>query len=879
MMEHDARASMPQDNAAPTHAGTSWVRTLNSAQLQRIKDGRRLAETKLRHVEESLQRLRKQQEWLRRHKQLQMELDQQKSLLFQCSKRQAALDAEARLLARHEQVEGVIKKVIRQDILERMSDYNTSEQGQQEQEARRLMHRQDELVNQKRQAADRRKQSEECFSAIQDGTFQACRLEGAREATEAEIQHLSEMRDKVVRASETIAGEIRKHSAELEVLAQELGRHRAGRQSMEMHEPMLMHAESVLLRLDMLLESKELQEDMLAQKQEVARTQQEENQTLSRLYAQYRDITSQAETLEAELQMHRSSTKGQDSYAMQEHAMRLKAKGQMLLSAESLWERIAAGYNAIEEKQVRLDELRLHIEHTEARVKALEEEAGKAQRISREKEYTYLLSKGQNVVQLRAGLHEGTACSVCGARHHPYHCDTMLEQSKLIGDFKTDYELLEAEAQGKQKQLEELRVNLAESKGERKGVEEALENLRSRQSEDVKEWGVFAPLDRSFRDCTSSTNQEARKAMIRQLRENTSRNSELAQKELDAFNFHHAQIASLSESLQQLEQRKDELSTRLEEVNTACQVMAGRAERLQERIDKERKRYSRIYEQTDKAITITDWLREWRDSPEGLKGRIQQMASAWETINRQIGREEQEWHTEQTVLEELARRQEAVSQWADALQKRIEACRTRAGEDSVSIMRLAGKDDPRAPFREAYKQFLQALSEEAQASRDAEQVQSMADRARGKSDFCTQLEQEHAAMLADGRAEIDVWIHNFNTQNSPIQYAELEQMAQDNRDWHQLRARVQESVLQTALCQERVDSLNSRIVSLQAEGGKAGDNEEETLVALAGQQEMLERQRRDITLQIARADIILEAQEHMPCDRETCGQEHGSSRM
>ncbi len=839
---------------------------MNSAQLQRLKESRRLAETKLRHVEESLQRLQKQQEWLRRHKQLQLELRQQKDRLFQCSKRQAALDSEARMLARHEQVEGVLKKVLRLSILEHMSEHNKGEQSLLEQETERLMHRQDELVKQKKQAAEDRKQAEERFAAVHDSTFQACRLEGTREATETEAQHLSETRESVTRAAEAIAEEIQKHRSELEMVTQELERHRAGRQSMEMHEPMLVHAEAILLRLDFLLESKERQEELVARQQEVTRTQQEENQTLARLYTQYREIVSQAETLEAELQMHRDSTKGQDSYTMQERAMTLKAKGQMLLSAESLWKRISAGYSAIEEKEIRLNELRLHIEHTEDSIKTLETEAGKAQRISREKEYTYLLSKGQNVVQLRAGLHEGTACSVCGAKHHPYHCDTMLEQSKLIGDFKTDYELLEAEARGKQKQLEELRIDLAESKGERKAVEAALERLRSRQSEDVREWAIFAPLDRSFHDCTPSTNQEARQAMIRQLKENTSRDGELAQKELGTFNFHHAQIASLSESLQQLEQRKGELSTRLEEVNTACQVVAGRAERLQARIDKERKRYSRIYEQTDKAITITDWLREWRESHEGLKGRIQQMATAWEAVNRQIEGELQEQHTEQAILEELTRRQAAVAQWADTLQKRIEACRTQAGEDTATIARLAGEGDPRTPFRQLYRQFLHTLASEAQVAQEAEQVQGMAARARGKNDFRTQLEQEHASMLAEGRAEVDVWIHNFNAQNSPIQYAELERMTLDDRDWHALRTRVQASALETALCQERVDSLNSRIVNLQAEGGKASDNEEEALVALATQQEQLEQQRREIMLQIARADITLEAQEHMAPD-------------
>ena len=207
-------------------------------------------------------------------------------------------------------------------------------------------------------------------------------------------------------------------------------------------------------------------------------------------------------------------------------------------------------------------------------------------------------------------------------------------------------------------------------------------------------------------------------------------------------------------------------------------------------------------------------------------------------------------------------RQAAVSQWADTLQKRIEACRTQADEYATGIERLAGSGDPRTPFRESYKQFLQAIAEESEVAQEAELVQSQASRARGKSDFRTQLEHSQAEMLAEGRAEVDVWIHNFNAQNSPIQYAELERMMQDDRDWHELRTRIQSSTLETALCQERVDNLNSRIVCLQAEGGKASGDEEEMLASLASQQETLEQQRRDIMLQIARADITLESQEH-----------------
>ena len=170
---------------------------------------------------------------------------------------------------------------------------------------------------------------------------------------------------------------------------------------------------------------------------------------LGRIFSQFQEVEGRMQSLNDEIHVHRGSIKGQNSFALQERAMRLKSRHQMLLSAQSLWNRISTGYNLIEEKSKLLNALRLHIEQVQKNMRELDTEVSRLNRLSDEKRYTYMLSKSQSVIQLRSDLKEGVQCSVCGATHHPYHSDTMLEQSKLIGDFKTEYDLLEAEARGK----------------------------------------------------------------------------------------------------------------------------------------------------------------------------------------------------------------------------------------------------------------------------------------------------------------------------------------------------------------------------------------------------------------------------------------------
>ncbi len=82
---------------------THDIRILNSTQLQRIKDAKRLAETKLQGLEDNLRRLQAQQQWLRRYNQITITLEHEKKRLFELGKQKAVLAKEAAMLERGNQ--------------------------------------------------------------------------------------------------------------------------------------------------------------------------------------------------------------------------------------------------------------------------------------------------------------------------------------------------------------------------------------------------------------------------------------------------------------------------------------------------------------------------------------------------------------------------------------------------------------------------------------------------------------------------------------------------------------------------------------------------------------------------------------------------------
>ncbi len=851
--EQNTFAAPPQPTRNP--------KMLNATQFQRVKEMKRLAETKLNNIEESMEQLRKQQDWLRRYNKLKLELKHEKAHLFELNKLQASMANDIRQLERFEMFESIQGAFQRRDVLEKLTAQNKRSLSILEHESdeiRQAWNKQEKLQT---QMENQRKSAEERLYNIHDLIFHAFTLLGSNQAYEEEIDNLAEFSVKAQEQASMLEGSISETEQRIDVLSEELARHMEERQSMEIHEQMIQHAEKNLLLLDNLQEVEEQRQKTKNLHADALQKQNEENKLLERVFSKYQEVTSEIETLEGELQTHRASILGQDSYKLQERAMQLKSLKQMLISAQSLWHQISVGYNSIDEKTQTLNELRLHIDNTERNIREMEAQVGKLSRLCHEKEQTYLLSKSQNIIHLRSDLKEGVSCSVCGATHHPYHSDTMLDQSKLIGEFKTEYELLSAELRSKQQMLEDLRLDLAENKGRHFSEESSLNAIRIRQNDDVKEWGIYASLSPSFKTCSPSTNLNARMALIRHMIESTADDAEKAQKELDTFNYHMAQISRLGEGLHTLEQQKKELSVRLNEVNTGCQVRAGQVERVAAMMDSESTRFSEVYHHLEEGITIKDWKGIWDKNHEALRQQIMKLTSAWNAVNTLITNEEQELALHKTQHETLTEQLKLLRQYLEQVKNRTENRQTRIDTNNNTIRQTTGEAGPKQLYDEAYQQMENAKQAEKNELDETRKLQHEADYLRGRNEFHIMYGKELSEKLSEEHSRLDIWIRNFNMHHPPVQYSELQEIFSEEKDWVTLRSRVLK-VRQDALrSQIRVDDLNSQFIALQAEGNYHSADNETLQESLAAKMEDLEGNRREVMMQIARLSVALEEHE------------------
>ncbi len=836
-------------------------RILNSTQLQRVKDVKRLAETKLQGLEESLGRLQAQQQWLRRFNETNMALEREKKRLFELGKQKAIYQNDLSMLERYDQFEGihgtyqklaVVKDQIGRDkrglsVLERETEANRQK-----------------MADQEKREGQAREQLRNATTNLQNAFDHVCtayHLTGANESIDAEIQFLLDYQNKIKEEMTVLSSMTAEKEKATAALSGELEKLRSKRQSMEIHENMLKHGEAILLQLRHLEDRAKRRTDVQLKRQQAIKRQNEENELLGKAFGQYQDLVSQTETAEAELSMHRSYIQGQDGLMLQERALQLKGRRGQLRSALSLWKRISTGYESIEEKSKKVTQLRLNIQHLEDNVRQLEDEAGKASRLCKEKEYTYLLSKGQDIIQLRADLKEGVSCSVCGATHHPYHSDTMLDQSKLIGEMKTDYEMLASESNAKAQQLSEMQAELATAKGQLSAEEEALNAIRIRQNEDVQEWKIYADLDPTFIECSESTNLDARTALLRQFIENVSRDAEKAEKELETFTFHQSSIAKISEELQKLEQKKSEVNVRLSELNTGLQVLSREVEQTGIQLESVNKQFTRIYENMQAAITLKDWYSVWQRSPEQLYEQIQKLCTDWFATEQEITTKQAALDVEKTNLEGMKTQLQAFARSLQVISKQAENLEGRKAENQKTYQQIIPERDAKTLHQKHLQSVISAQELYEDEREKMKVIRHDNDIMQGRHDYYLAHIERLEGEQKELNEKLDLWMHAFNLQHPPVQQGELDEVFVDGKDWSKIRSNLKQISTDMLLCQAKVEDLNSRIIALDTEDGRCNTQSPDIQGSIASKQQTLTKQRNDTMMQIARLSVQLEDHE------------------
>ncbi len=830
----------------------------NSARDQRLRDTLRLAQSKLENLEESIKRLRSLQDKLYRHQELDTELEINSKELFILNKEFASMSDEATEMDRFETFESIMAPFLRMQMLETEAEENRRTGNELEQQIRATSNEIERLRKIFSTTKDSVASTEIHHRELCHIADECSQHDGACNILEDIINHLEEelTREEDHKTSlqdhiNAIVNDITNDEKRLEDLNSQ-------RHILQSHEAMLTRIDlllSMLQRLEELATKQKHRNQLYTKNEEEQRRAKEE---LARIINQHNDIDQQIQSLQDETEIHRTNIRGMRSYDVQEKVMTLKSHLLMLGAAHSLWRRISTGYAHIEEKTQLINSLRLEIEHDLKAEQDLTVSVATLKRQVANKEYTLNMSKSQNLISLRADLVEGTACSVCGATHHPYHSDTMQDQYKLISDFRSDYETLSGELQGQERQLAELHDKLTKNLGQQIAEQHNLETIRYRQSEDVKEWRVFAHLDPTFNDCSASTNSDSRMATIRQLLDNTQRDLQVAESILGEFNYHTNQITTLSGKIADLENKKTEVGIRKNETDALCRILAAEGEKIDDLRKLAQEKYHQYYEMLQKDITLPEWFRLWQENPENLYIDLRQMATQWEHINKEIAKTEQALamartkhemyntmlqHCMLTIEKIKDNQRQKKSKYGELHERRNLLLPTMTTSEALDISLNN--------FHKTQKQHQESTEELQKLMLEQQKLEGAYINVRN---IGTSLDNKASAQ----RNLVDLWIRAYNASHPPVQYSELNAVLTQDIDWNAKRKRIRDNRMSTLLQQQKVKAIQAQIVALEVETGPLTPAQlAEKQITTEAQLEQHEAALRDTTMQIAKLKMEL----------------------
>ena len=837
---------------------TSSNTDITSVQHQRLRDSLRLAQSRQQNIEESLKRLRSLQEKLYRHQQLNSDLDINSRELFLLNKEFASISDEATEMDRFETFESIMAPFLRMQMLEAEAEENRRTGMELEQQIRQTSNRIEELRKEFTNSRDNINTAEAQHQELCAIVEECSQHDGACAVIQEQIKRHGDALAKMEDRKNAIDNDIAAQASAIADLDRRLENLNSTMHTLESHEAMLERADLILGMLHRLDElSQNLKQKNILYNRN-AEEQRRAGEELARIIAQNTDIEQQIQTLQDESEIHRTNIRGMQSYDVQERVMKLKSRLLMLAAAQSLWRRISSGYASIEEKTQLINSLRLEIEQDLKTEQELMVSVAMLKRLATDKEYSLNMSKSQSLISLRADLKEGTACSVCGATHHPYHSDTMQDQYKLISDFRSDYEAISGELQGQEKQLAALHDKLTQNLGQQIAEQKNLEAVRLRQSEDVKEWRVFAQLDPTFHDCSASTDSDARMATIRQLLDNAQRDLQGAEAELGEFNYHTTQITNLSGKIAQLEGKKMEISLRTNEAQALCRILAAEGNRLEDSRKLAQDKYHNHYELLQKDVTIPEWFKQWQHNAETLYLDIRQMAHDWKLVGREIAETRKALSEANTKREMLVVMLDRCMQSIEYLKEELRLLRGKHEELHERRQLLL----PHMSTGEALDRSLKVSGNaRAEHARCAETLQETVleqkehegayNHARKAGDI---LDQKASAQ----RNLVDLWIRAYNANHPPVQYNELNAVLTQDIDWNEKRRRIRENRMATSLQQQKVKALQAEIIALEVDTGTLSNSQlTEKQITTETQIEEQEASLREVLMQIARLKIEL----------------------
>ncbi len=524
-----------------------------------------------------------------------------------------------------------------------------------------------------------------------------------------------------------------------------------------------------------------------------------------------------------------------------------KHRQTLLQNARSLWTEIVQGYESLSEHRNVIQRRTGEITAINGELHSAGQELSRTTNNFTRLSQAYTVSLTENIIALRRQLRPGTPCPLCGSSHHPYNTEKEQETGEARAHLQADYEAAKRNNEAAQQQYETLLLRSERLKGEQQTDEVAFQKAKQQQEARTANWGAYAQLDPSFKECSSSVNREARfstidiliEACVQTLTEQEERFKRYEKHEAER-RCHDAEVERLNVETQQAQQRLNDIRTQLE-------VDIAQRDTLQRQLETSNTEHTHLTHELDELLTLPGWN---KSEGEAYQQRISTLFEQWERVNqeRTVCRQQLD-----IVGERLAHADRQVAE----MEKRTNEARAERdhqkemlGQKEDELRRLFGTYTVDQVAEELEREVSQGKAAFEAAERTMTERRTEADTLRGTMKrIATQLitTREH---LSSRRQDMDRRIALFNLDHDPLTLSELDNLFSDTQDWNTLRQQLRDRENDLIIARQEKDRATNEYTRLQSDPMRPAEDREdegreqlaETLTRLESEQEAVEQQ-------------------------------------